>query len=71
MSRVPSWPEAEERYRYVRSILASEAPPPADVVEFGAAPGVLSVALARAGYGSPRWISARPPTRGRRSPRGR
>jgi 2-polyprenyl-3-methyl-5-hydroxy-6-metoxy-1,4-benzoquinol methylase len=50
MSRVPSWPEAEERYRYVHSILASEAPPPADVVEFGAAPGVLSIALARAGY---------------------
>ena len=50
LSHVPTWPAAEERYRYVRSVLARESPPPADLVDLGAAPGAQSIALARAGY---------------------
>ncbi len=50
LGRVPAWPAAEERYRYVRSVLARESPPPADLVDLGAAPGAQSIALARAGY---------------------
>jgi 2-polyprenyl-3-methyl-5-hydroxy-6-metoxy-1,4-benzoquinol methylase len=42
--------EAAERYRYVRGLLAWVAPPPASLVELGAAPGDQSVELARAGY---------------------
>jgi 2-polyprenyl-3-methyl-5-hydroxy-6-metoxy-1,4-benzoquinol methylase len=46
----PTWREAEERYDYVRQALARHLPPPADVADLGAAPGVLSLSLARAGY---------------------
>jgi 2-polyprenyl-3-methyl-5-hydroxy-6-metoxy-1,4-benzoquinol methylase len=42
--------EAEERYAFVRALLAGMAPPPATLVELGAAPGAQSVGLARAGY---------------------
>ena len=45
----PSWPAAEERYDHVRSVLAREIPPPAAIVELGAAPGVQSIALATMG----------------------
>jgi 2-polyprenyl-3-methyl-5-hydroxy-6-metoxy-1,4-benzoquinol methylase len=46
----PLWPAEEERYAYIRGVVARAAPPPADIVELGAAPGAQSVALARAGY---------------------
>jgi 2-polyprenyl-3-methyl-5-hydroxy-6-metoxy-1,4-benzoquinol methylase len=49
-SAQPAWPEAEERYDHIRQALARHLPPPADVADLGAAPGVLSVSLARAGY---------------------
>jgi SAM-dependent methyltransferase len=42
--------EAAERYAFVRALLARLAPPPADLVELGAAPGDQSIGLARAGY---------------------
>ena len=48
--QTPSWPASEERYAHVRDVLTRETPPPADIVELGAAPGVQSIALARAGY---------------------
>lgn len=41
---------AEERYAFVRDLLRRVAPPPATLVELGAAPGDQSLALARAGY---------------------
>jgi 2-polyprenyl-3-methyl-5-hydroxy-6-metoxy-1,4-benzoquinol methylase len=46
----PVWAAAEERYAYVREVLMRELPPPADLIELGAAPGVQSLALARVGY---------------------
>jgi 2-polyprenyl-3-methyl-5-hydroxy-6-metoxy-1,4-benzoquinol methylase len=46
----PKWSAAEERYAFVRALLATERPAPADLVELGAAPGVQSIALARDGY---------------------
>lgn len=46
----PTWSAAEERYAYVRGLLAIVRPPPADLVELGAAPGTQCIALARAGY---------------------
>ena len=46
----PSWVAEEERYRYIRVVVARESPPPADLLELGAAPGALSVSLAAAGY---------------------
>ena len=46
----PSWVAEEERYWYIREMLARESPPPADLLELGAAPGALSVSLAAAGY---------------------
>jgi 2-polyprenyl-3-methyl-5-hydroxy-6-metoxy-1,4-benzoquinol methylase len=45
-----SLPAAEEPYRYVLASLARAAPPPADLIELGAATGVRSIALARVGY---------------------
>ena len=45
-----AWPDAEELYAYVRSLLYRAAPPPADLLDLGAAPGAQSIALARAGY---------------------
>lgn len=42
--------EAAERYAYVRELLLRAVPPPARLVELGAAPGEQSVGLARAGY---------------------
>jgi 2-polyprenyl-3-methyl-5-hydroxy-6-metoxy-1,4-benzoquinol methylase len=42
--------EAEPRYAFARALLERMRPPPADVVELGAAPGHQSTALARAGY---------------------
>ena len=42
--------EAAERYAYVREVLARVAPPPARLVELGAAPGDQSIGLARVGY---------------------
>jgi len=48
--RDPTWPEAEALYAYVREVLTRELPPPADLVDLGAAPGAQSISLARAGY---------------------
>lgn len=42
--------EQAERYAVIRELLERRVPPPADVVELGAAPGDQAVALARAGY---------------------
>ena len=42
--------EAAERYAFVRALLDGMTPPPADVVELGAAPGDQSIGLARVGY---------------------
>jgi SAM-dependent methyltransferase len=42
--------EAAERYAFVRALLSRLVPPPADLVELGAAPGNQSLGLARAGY---------------------
>lgn len=42
--------EQAERYAFVRALLGRLAPPPAAVIEFGAAPGVQALELARAGY---------------------
>lgn len=50
ISTVPEWSAEEERYTYVREVLRRWFEPPADVLELGAAPGVQSIALARAGY---------------------
>jgi 2-polyprenyl-3-methyl-5-hydroxy-6-metoxy-1,4-benzoquinol methylase len=59
--------EAAERYSFVRAFLAQLAPPPADLVELGAAPGDQSLGLAQVGYrvtavdlGMDEW-SDRPP----------
>ena len=46
----PSWPAEEERYAYIREVLARWFRPPGDLLELGAAPGVQSMALARDGY---------------------
>ena len=46
----PEWSAAQERYAFVRGLLATERPAPADLVELGAAPGVQCIALARKGY---------------------
>jgi 2-polyprenyl-3-methyl-5-hydroxy-6-metoxy-1,4-benzoquinol methylase len=50
MRATPAWPAAEERYEYVRSVVSRVSPPPADLVELGAAPGVQSIAFAGIGY---------------------
>jgi SAM-dependent methyltransferase len=42
--------EEEERYAFVRQLLAELVPAQAEIVELGAAPGDQSVGLARAGY---------------------
>jgi 2-polyprenyl-3-methyl-5-hydroxy-6-metoxy-1,4-benzoquinol methylase len=42
--------EEAERYAFLRALLERMAPPPADVVELGAAPGDQSLGLAAAGY---------------------
>lgn len=42
--------EAQERYAFVRDLLRRLLPPPAAVVELGAAPGDQAVGLAHAGY---------------------
>lgn len=42
--------EAGERYAYVRELVARFAPPPADLVDLGAAPGDQSLAFAALGY---------------------
>lgn len=39
-----------DRYAFVQALLESLAPPPRDLIELGAAPGVQSVLLANAGY---------------------
>jgi SAM-dependent methyltransferase len=46
----PTWTAAEERYAYDRAVLLERCPPPCDLVDLCAAPGVQSIALARAGY---------------------
>jgi SAM-dependent methyltransferase len=46
----PTWSAAEERYAYVRRLLSTTRPPPADLVELGAAPGAQCIALASVGY---------------------
>ena len=46
----PTWSAAEERYAYVRHLLARITPPPADLIELGAAPGAQCIALTRVGY---------------------
>ena len=43
----PEWSAAQERYAFVRGLLAIERPAPADLVELGAAPGVQCIALTR------------------------
>ncbi len=43
--------EAEERYAYVRELVVGMAPPPAKLVDLGAAPGDQSLAFAAIGYG--------------------
>jgi SAM-dependent methyltransferase len=47
---LPEWPAEEERYAYVKHTLARVVPPPADLIELGAAPGTQSLALAHSGY---------------------
>jgi 2-polyprenyl-6-hydroxyphenyl methylase/3-demethylubiquinone-9 3-methyltransferase len=42
--------EAQTRYRYLRELIEADFPPPADVVELGAAPGDQIADLARRGY---------------------
>lgn len=42
--------DSAERHAFVRSLLTELAPPPADLVELGAAPGDQSIELARHGY---------------------
>ncbi len=42
--------EAQTRYRFIRRLLLQRCPPPARIVELGAAPGDQIVALSRAGY---------------------
>lgn len=42
--------DAQERYRFVRDLLVADLPPPARIVEFGAAPGDQIAALAELGY---------------------
>ena len=49
-SAEPAWSAAEERYAYVREVLSIIQPPPADLVELGAAPGAQCISLARDGY---------------------
>ncbi len=49
-STAPAWPAEEERYAFIREVLAQWFGPPGDLLELGAAPGVQSMALARAGY---------------------
>jgi 2-polyprenyl-3-methyl-5-hydroxy-6-metoxy-1,4-benzoquinol methylase len=49
-SRLTDAEEAAERYGFVRDLLARMAPPPASLVELGAAPGDQSLGLAQAGY---------------------
>jgi SAM-dependent methyltransferase len=46
----PVWAAAEERYAYVRTLLLRTSPPPADLIELGAAPGAQCLALSRLGY---------------------
>ena len=46
----PTWSAAEERYAYVLELLSGTRPPPADLVELGAAPGAQCIALASVGY---------------------
>ena len=46
----PTWSAEEERYAFVRGLLTEAFPPPADLVELGAAPGAQCIALARDGY---------------------
>lgn len=41
---------AQERYAYIASLIETDLPPPARVVELGAAPGDQIVGLARRGY---------------------
>ena len=45
-----SWPTEEERYQYIRGVLARECPPPCRLLELGAAPGVLTLSLSGRGY---------------------
>lgn len=42
--------EAEERYAYLRELVLRTAPPPADLVDLGAAPGDQSLAFAALGF---------------------
>ena len=49
-SSSPSWPAEEERYQYIRDVLARECPPPRRLLELGAAPGALTLSLSRQGY---------------------
>jgi SAM-dependent methyltransferase len=42
--------EAAARYQFIESLLTAHLPPPADIVELGAAPGDQIARLARAGY---------------------
>lgn len=42
--------EAQQRYAFVRDLLVADHPPPADVVELGAAPGDQIAQLADSGY---------------------
>jgi 2-polyprenyl-3-methyl-5-hydroxy-6-metoxy-1,4-benzoquinol methylase len=44
------WSAAAERYAYVQALLAKTSPPPADLIELGAAPGAQCIDLARLGY---------------------
>lgn len=50
MSRTPRWPAEGERHSHVLTTLQRESPPPADLVELGAAPGTQCILLAQAGY---------------------
>jgi 2-polyprenyl-3-methyl-5-hydroxy-6-metoxy-1,4-benzoquinol methylase len=50
MPAEPAWKAEEERYAYAREVLLRAYPPPAKLIELGAAPGVQSIALARCGY---------------------
>jgi SAM-dependent methyltransferase len=42
--------EAQDRYAFLRALMVADIPPPARVVELGAAPGDQVVALAELGY---------------------
>jgi 2-polyprenyl-3-methyl-5-hydroxy-6-metoxy-1,4-benzoquinol methylase len=50
MSKTGYTEAARERYELVLSLMRGDMPPPAMVVEFGAAPGGQSIGLQRAGY---------------------